>query len=223
MKAYGGLGYTSAPTWGLEYDKSLFPEMLKTIPSLTERFVGILLDRVREITRMEQQSEKLNALGKLAGNLAHELNNPASAAQRSAAGLLEELRVYGHERFNLGRLCLSATDGEKVLDWEDQVRTEAKRLGKPAETEQTHREDEMSPGFDATTSRNHGISLPSWPSSAWCRISWKRSAAFWIRAPSPWCSRSSLRPCARRESPRPCSTPPHGFSISSGPSRTTPT
>ena len=152
MKAYGGLGYTSAPTWGLEYDKSLFPEMLKTIPSLTERFVGILLDRVREVTRMEQQSEKLNALGKLAGNLAHELNNPASAAQRSAAGLLEELRVYGHERFNLGRLCLSAADGEKVLNWEEQVRTEAKRLGKPAETEQTHREDEI-----VTWLRRHDI------------------------------------------------------------------
>ncbi len=88
MKAYGGLGYTSAPTWVLEFEKSLFPEMLQAIPSLTQTFVGILLDRVREITRMEQQSEKLNALGKLAGNLAHELNNPASAAQRSAAGVL---------------------------------------------------------------------------------------------------------------------------------------
>ena len=117
--------------------------MLKAIPSLTERVVGILLDRVREITRQEQQSEKLVALGKLAGNLAHELNNPASAAQRSAAGVLEELRVYGHERFNLGRLCLSSEKTEKVRDWEDQVRAEAKRLGKPAETEQTRREDEI--------------------------------------------------------------------------------
>jgi signal transduction histidine kinase len=143
MKAYGGLGYTSAASWGLEFDRSLFPEMLKAIPSLAERVVGILLDRVREVTRIEQQSEKLNALGKLAGNLAHELNNPASAAQRSAAGILEELRVYGHERFNLGRLCLSAEKTEKVLDWEDQVRSEAKRLGAPAETEQTHREDEI--------------------------------------------------------------------------------
>ncbi len=143
MKAYGGLGYTSAPTWLLEFDRSLFPEMVKAIPSLTERVVGILLDRVREITRMEQQSEKLNALGKLAGNLAHELNNPASAAQRSAAGILEELRVYGHERFNLGRLCLSAEKTEEVLAWEEQVRAEAKRLGKPAETEQTLREEEI--------------------------------------------------------------------------------
>jgi signal transduction histidine kinase len=143
MKAYGGLGYTSAPTWGLEFDRSLFPEMLKAIPSLADRLVGILLDRVREVTRIEQQSEKLNALGKLAGNLAHELNNPASAAQRSAAGVLEELRVYGHERFNLGRLCLSTQKTERVQDWEGDVRSEAKRLGKPAETEQTRREDEI--------------------------------------------------------------------------------
>ncbi|HTZ59193.1 MAG TPA: ATP-binding protein [Acidobacteriaceae bacterium] len=143
MKAYGGLGYTSAPTWMLEFDKSLFPEMLRAIPALTERVVGVLLDRVREITRMEQQSEKLNALGKLAGNLAHELNNPASAAQRSAAGVLEELRVYGHERFNLGRLCLSIENTERVQAWEDHVRGEAKRLGTPAESEQTRREDEI--------------------------------------------------------------------------------
>jgi signal transduction histidine kinase len=143
MKAYGGLGYTSAASWWLEFDRSLFPEMVKTIPAITERVVGILLDRVREITRMEQQSEKLNALGKLAGNLAHELNNPASAAQRSAAGILEELRVYGHERFNLGRLCLSAEHTERILAWEDQVRGEADRQGKPAETEQTRREDEI--------------------------------------------------------------------------------
>jgi signal transduction histidine kinase len=143
MKAYGGLGYTSAASWWLEFDRSLFPEMIKTIPALTERVVGILLDRVREITRMEQQSEKLNALGKLAGNLAHELNNPASAAQRSAAGILEELRVYGHERFNLGRLCLSAEYTERILSWEDEVRSEANRQGKPAETEQTRREEEI--------------------------------------------------------------------------------
>jgi signal transduction histidine kinase len=143
MKAYGGLGYTTTKAWGLEFERSFFPEMLKAIPSLTERVVGILLDRVREITRMEQQSEKLNALGKLAGNLAHELNNPASAAQRSAAGILEELRVYGHERFNLGRLCLSSAKTEKVQAWEDQVRAEYKRLGKPEETEQTRREDEV--------------------------------------------------------------------------------
>src|ERR1700749_3872720 len=125
---------------GWRFSELFFPEMLKAIPSLADRLVGILLDRVREVTRIEQQSEKLNALGKLAGNFAHELNNPASAAQRSAAGVLEELRVYGHERFNLGRLCLSTENSEKVQAWEDQVRAEAKRLGAPATPEQTSRE-----------------------------------------------------------------------------------
>jgi len=58
--------------------------MMAAIPSMTQRVVSTLLDRVREVTRIEQQAEKLGALGKLAGNLAHELSNPASAA-RSAA------------------------------------------------------------------------------------------------------------------------------------------
>ena len=213
MKAYGGLGYTSAASWWLEFDRSLFPEMVKTIPALTERVVGILLDRVREITRMEQQSEKLNALGKLAGNLAHELNNPASAAQRSAAGILEELRVYGHERFNLGRLCLSAEKTEEVLDWEDQVRAEAKRLGKPAETEQTLREEEIVRWLINMRSRSLGTSLRSWPSLVWCPASWSPSPAILTRAPSPWCPPSSLLLCARRGSPRPWSTPRRAFSI----------
>ncbi len=66
--------------------------MLAAIPSMAQSCVSLLLDRVREITRMEQQAEKLSALGKLTANLANELNNPASAAQRSAASLFRELR-----------------------------------------------------------------------------------------------------------------------------------
>ena len=121
MKSYGGTGYTVAPTWALEYHHSLFAEMLEAIPSMSQRCVGILLDRVREMTRMEQQTEKLTALGKLAANLAHELNNPASAAQRAAGGLLEELRIYGHEKYKLGALCLDETKLAKVREWQESV------------------------------------------------------------------------------------------------------
>ena len=94
MKTWGGRGVSYAPAWALVYHRSMFPRMLTAIPSMTQRVVSILLDRSREVTRMEQQSEKLNALGKLAGNLAHELNNPASAAQRAASGMLQELGVF---------------------------------------------------------------------------------------------------------------------------------
>ncbi|TCK75272.1 sensor histidine kinase [Acidipila rosea] len=122
MKTYGGLGYAAAPTWALEYDHSLFPEMVRAVPSITQRCVSVLLDRVREVTRMEQQTEKLNALGKLAGNLAHELNNPASAAQRAASGLLEELRVYGREKYRLGGLCLDQQLTQRMQQWQQRMR-----------------------------------------------------------------------------------------------------
>jgi signal transduction histidine kinase len=130
MKTWGGLGVTTAPTWAVEYDRSIFPRMLAEIPSMTQRVVSILLDRSREVTRMEQQSEKLNALGKLAGNLAHELNNPASAAQRAASGMLQELEVFGRERFRLGSLCFEPEHVEALRAWNDHMRRSLE--GKPA-------------------------------------------------------------------------------------------
>jgi len=64
--------------------KALFPEMLNAIPELGPKLVGILSDRVREVTRQDQAREKLASLGKLSAGLAHELNNPAAAAARAA-------------------------------------------------------------------------------------------------------------------------------------------
>ena len=92
MKTHGGQGFASTDVWGLQIDRDIFPEMMEAIPSMGQRCVSVMLDRVREMTRLEQQAEKLNALGKLAGNLAHELNNPASAAQRAASWTM---RIWG--------------------------------------------------------------------------------------------------------------------------------
>jgi signal transduction histidine kinase len=151
MKTYGGHGYAVAKTWGLQYPKSIFPEMIASVPSMTQRCVSVLLDRVREITRMEQQTEKLNALGKLAGNLAHELNNPASAAQRASSGLLDELRVYGHEKFRLGSLCLSDAHLTVVRKWQDAVSEHAKEFRNQT-NDLAAREDELT-----TWLREHNI------------------------------------------------------------------
>ena len=118
MKNFGGQGVAVSPVWVLLIHKSLFKEMLEAIPSMAQRVVSTLLDRVREVTRIEQQAEKLTALGKLAGNLAHELNNPASAAQRAASGLLAELRANRQNRFKLVNLCLSEEQIRKVEAWE---------------------------------------------------------------------------------------------------------
>jgi len=143
MKTYGGVGYTVADTWTLIYPKELFPEMLEAIPSMANRLVGVLLDRVREVTRIEQQTEKLAALGKLAGNLAHELNNPASAAQRAAAGILGELRVYGNQKFRLGTLCLDDEKLRQVQLWQQSVREAYRQAGGPDAIESSNHEDRI--------------------------------------------------------------------------------
>ncbi|HUX43748.1 MAG TPA: ATP-binding protein [Terracidiphilus sp.] len=143
MKSYGGQGFAVSPVWAILLHKSLFPQMLEAIPSMTQRVVSTLLDRVREVTRIEQQAEKLTALGKLAGNLAHELNNPASAAQRAAAGLVTELRTNRDNRFKLVNLCLSETQIRGVQDWEQRVLSRQPQLAARNATELIDNEEAM--------------------------------------------------------------------------------
>jgi signal transduction histidine kinase len=131
MKSYGGQGFAVSPVWAILIHKSLFPEMLSAIPSMAQRVVSTLLDRVREVTRIEQQAEKLSALGKLAGNLAHELNNPASAAQRAASSLVTELRANRQNRFKLVNLCLSDEQIRGIENWEQRILSRPLQQGQP--------------------------------------------------------------------------------------------
>jgi signal transduction histidine kinase len=123
MVSYGGQGFAISPVWVLLIHRTDFPEMLKVIPSMAQRSVAVLLDRAREVTRIEQQAEKLAALGKLAGNLAHELNNPASAAQRAAATLVEALQANRANRFKLVKLALSEQQIRAMVAWEEKILT----------------------------------------------------------------------------------------------------
>ena len=127
MKGYGGSGYTVGDVWTLDIPKEQFPEMLAAIPSMAQRCVSVLLNRVREVTRIEMQAEKLTALGKLAANLAHELNNPASAAQRSAASLFGELRNFGDQKQQLGEVLTQTGKFQLYQDWS--ARTREKMAG----------------------------------------------------------------------------------------------
>ncbi len=76
----------------LRFPSSLFPDLVQKMPELTKRLVALMSDRIRETTRMEQQRDRLASMGKLSAGLAHELNNPASAAKRAAAQLREVLK-----------------------------------------------------------------------------------------------------------------------------------
>ena len=95
----------------LRFPSSLFPDLVQRMPELTKRLVGLMSDRIRETTRMEQQRDRLASLGKLSAGLAHELNNPASAAKRAAAHLREVLNKIRDASHELGTREL--TDAQK--------------------------------------------------------------------------------------------------------------
>src|SRR5437868_1273465 len=91
----------------LKFPASLFPELVQKMPELTTRLVGLMSDRIRETTRFEQQRDRLAALGKLSAGLAHELNNPASAAKRASSQLREMLKRVRDASHELGKRDLS--------------------------------------------------------------------------------------------------------------------
>jgi signal transduction histidine kinase len=98
----------------LRFPATLFSELVQKMPELATRLVGVMSDRIREATRFEQQRDRLAALGKLSAGLAHELNNPASAAKRATSqlrDLLKRIRDASHE---LGRRDLTPTQKSEI-------------------------------------------------------------------------------------------------------------
>jgi len=111
------------------------------MPELSRRLVGTMVDRTRESTRIEQQRDRLAALGKLSAGLAHELNNPAAAARRTAERLrgvvgefrasvssLEEIQLTADERTAIEKFesscCTGAapqTDVLKASELQDEI------------------------------------------------------------------------------------------------------
>jgi CRP-like cAMP-binding protein len=78
-------------SWVFKCSKDKLKEGFGRHYELMEALVHMMLSRVREFTSIQQQNEKMFALGKLSAGLAHELNNPASAISRAAGSLQKQV------------------------------------------------------------------------------------------------------------------------------------
>ena len=114
MKQFRVSGRAETDSLAVRFPASKFPDLVQKMPELTQRLVGLMSDRIRETTRFEQQQDRLAALGKLSAGLAHELNNPASAAKRATSQLRDILKRIRDASLELGRRDLTAAQRSEI-------------------------------------------------------------------------------------------------------------
>jgi signal transduction histidine kinase len=96
-----------------------FLALTRECPGLTAALVHSMVDRAREFRSVQLNDDRLQSLGRLASGLAHELNNPASAAARHA----RSLPVWLEEAERAARALAGARLADEQLDVIDSVRS----------------------------------------------------------------------------------------------------
>jgi PAS domain S-box-containing protein len=103
----------------------------------------LTLNRLHEMQNQLIMQEKMASLGKLSAGMAHELNNPASAAQRSAAQLQGMFLQLENAHWKINELDLSAKQLAKVTELDRIAREGAKQPSDLDPLTRSDRESEM--------------------------------------------------------------------------------
>ena len=165
------VGMQSAPTWmgaiaaltetPVEVrNQAITPGRVVTIPP--EAFIELVLSHrpvhrrimrqmspvFRRITAINQRRERLAALAAMAAGLAHELNNPASAAKRSASDLTEALDVLSSTLGSFVESGIEREEAYRLVLLQRDVVTRAADRGRLGTLEAADREDEITDSLE---------------------------------------------------------------------------
>jgi signal transduction histidine kinase len=94
----------------------LFRHLLTEHSSFGNKILKAMAERVQILQSVAGQRERLTSLGTLAAGLAHQLNNPAAAARRSAEDLREDLDKLRSAGLRLARAATAGLLTSEALD-----------------------------------------------------------------------------------------------------------
>jgi len=150
-----GIGYAQAKgeVQLLSFPTEKVIDMIKNHFELTQSFVHVMSNRVKNFTELRQQNEKMMALGKLSAGLAHELNNPASAIVRDSISLKQHLKLNPEvlKEFITIKMDEEQADALNVELFKVLAVTKRQHL---TLKQRTQREDEIADWFDEAEVEN---------------------------------------------------------------------
>ncbi len=153
----------------LRVDVEGFWQLMATCPMVRQGIMANAAQRIHAFQATTLHREKLISLGTLAAGLMHELNNPGSAAKRSAAQLRENLARL--QEISL-RFCVSPLNQEQrvcLRDMQQEVLGQDKPRKAASSLEEADAEEELGAWLESLGVANSWKLAPTLVAAGWRR------------------------------------------------------
>jgi signal transduction histidine kinase len=130
-------------------ESSQFRRLALAHPGVHRRIMRQVRPIMTRMTSIQQNRERLAALGTMAAGLAHELNNPASAAKSAANDLGEALDVIGATLREFVDAGIEREDAARIADLRDQALRQCAQGSSLSALDAADAEDEMRDRLEA--------------------------------------------------------------------------